>query len=126
MHLEPVANPASLATQYALVFQPGGVAAGNVYTDWASLYAALNLAAPASANGTRPTSEILVDDSFAAAIIPAGAYNLDGVTFKAVRNSATATEGAALSFAVGATISPAAVGSVIVLTTGSLSRAPMS
>ena len=90
------------ATLTSYVFQPGGVAAGNVYTTWAALYAALPAA---STNGTRPFTVIRVDDSFGSpATIPSGAYNLDGVTFEGVTNFNTAAGGAQLNVAVGVTI----------------------
>ncbi len=92
------------ATQSTFVFQPGGVAAGNVFTSWAALYAAFNLACPASTKGTRSPSTIRIDDSFTSpATIPAGAYNLDGVTFDGVSNEVAASGGAQLTIAAGAT-----------------------
>ncbi len=95
-----------LATRAAqtFVFQPGGVASGNVFTSWASLYAALPAA---STKGFRPPTTIKIDDSFTSpAVIPVGtgAYNLDGVTFTAVANSVPGFGGAALNIASGVTI----------------------
>jgi hypothetical protein len=96
---------ATIAQSPVLVFQPGGTASANVYTTWATLYAALNVYAPASANGTRPTSTIQVDDSFTSpAVVPAGAYNLDSVHFTSVANFTTNSNGAALNLAAGVTV----------------------
>ena len=90
-----VARDAAQAIQQAMVasdvfttfvYQPGGVAAGNVFTSWAALYAALNVAAPTSANGTRSPTVIQVDDSFVSpAVMPAGTYNLNNVTLEVRR-----------------------------------------
>ena len=85
------------------VFQPGGTASPNVFTSWAALYSALNASTPISANGFRAPTTIQIDDSFVSpAVIPAGAYNLDSVTFTSI--SGFATGGATLSLAAGVTI----------------------
>lgn len=89
------------------VFRPGGVAGANVFTSFAALYAALP---GASSNGTRPSTTILVDDSFTSpAVIPAGAYNLDGVTFDSI-GSSSGFGGATLNIASGVTISATSLG----------------
>ena len=104
------AGGAATTARSTFVFQPGGVASGNVFTSWTALYAALNVAAPTSANGTRPPTVISVDDTFVEpashATVPAGAYNLDGVTFTCVADHAAGTAGfgAVLDFAVGVTL----------------------
>lgn len=93
------------ATQSTFVFQPGGVASTNVFTSFTALYAALNVAAPASANGTRSPTTIQFDDSFVSpAVIPPGTYNLDSVTWDAVASDATASGGAAVSIPAGVSI----------------------
>lgn len=55
----------------ALVFQPGGVAAGNVYTSFALLYADLIT--------TKGQRVLEFDNTFAACVVPAGTYNMDDV-----------------------------------------------
>jgi hypothetical protein len=52
------------------IFRPGGVRGGNVYTTWASLHAAVT-----AYTGTR---RVIIDASLAAAVIPAGAWDIDG------------------------------------------------
>lgn len=63
--------PVTSSANSAFVLQPGGSAGGNIFTDWASLYAALN-----SVNGPR---RILFDDSLGVISIPAGTYNMQDV-----------------------------------------------
>ena len=119
--LDQLAARAAGAPGSTFVFQPGGVAAGNVYTTWPALYTALNAAAPASANGTRSPTVVQIDDSFLGAgvhaTIPPGAYNLDSVTLTAVANPTGAPfsgSGAGfLDIADGATIVPGARGIVL-------------
>lgn len=95
--------------QYSFVYQPGGVAGLNVYVTWAALYAALNAAAPASANGNRPPTVIQIDDSFVSpAVVPAGAYNLDQVTLQGSFNAGPAAT--LLNLAVGVTLTQPANG----------------
>lgn len=53
------------------VFRPGGVAADNVYTNWAALMAAVG-----AASGSK---EIVFDDTAGAITIPAGVWNVAGV-----------------------------------------------
>jgi hypothetical protein len=60
----PPANP--IRTPF--VFRPGGVAAGNVYTSWAALYAKYLLVAGPKV--------IEFDDSLGACIIPVGFYDM--------------------------------------------------
>jgi hypothetical protein len=50
------------------VFRPGGVQAGNVYTDWAELMAA--------ANSVQGWKTIQIDNSQAACVIPAGVWDM--------------------------------------------------
>jgi hypothetical protein len=77
-----------------LVFRPGGVAGGNVYTDWALLMAA------AAVRAGHKTIEI--DTSLGAANVPAGAWNLDDVTL--VPRVPAGTGATTLTFEQGATI----------------------
>lgn len=63
-----------------LVFQPGGTAGGNVYTSWASLYAAISTV-------SQGPIVISVDSSLGAATIPAGAYTLTDVRFHGARSN---------------------------------------
>jgi len=65
--LEAAVMGASVAPE-VLVFRPGGVASGNVYTDWPTLYAVL--VATAGRN-----KKVVLDDSAGAVNIPAGAYD---------------------------------------------------
>jgi hypothetical protein len=61
-----------------IVFRPGGVAGGNVYTTWATAFAA--------ALATNDTTTIYVDSSMAPATVPAGAWNGQGVLTLAAFN----------------------------------------
>lgn len=63
---------AASGLQTTFILRPGGVAGGNVYTSWPSLYAALTrVAGP---------KWIEIDDSIVSpAVVPAGAYALDQV-----------------------------------------------
>ena len=54
------------------VFRPGGVAAGNVYITWAALYAAVN--------AVEGQVIVQIEDSLAAAQIPAGVYDFTNWT----------------------------------------------
>ncbi len=83
------------------VFRPGGVAGGNVFTDFNLLYAA----ATAFAGGMR----VVVDDSIQspAVIQPktgGGAYTLTNWHFAGIPNIVDASGGASLQFASGVTI----------------------
>ena len=61
-------------TQYVFVYQPGGVAIDNVYTDWPTLYTALS-----AVKGERLVE---FDASFTSpCVIPAGVYALEDVIF---------------------------------------------
>ena len=103
--LRAAGNAVGVNNADVFVFQPGGTTSGKTYASWAALYAAYNSACPASSNGTRPRAVIQVDDSFTSpAVIPAGAYNLDSVTFEGVSNPNTTPGGAALNIATGTTI----------------------
>jgi hypothetical protein len=69
-----ITPPAVAGTQYVFVYQPGGVAVDNVYTDWSLLYAALSLI-----EGERLVE---FDSTFTSpCVIPAGAYTLKDVIF---------------------------------------------
>jgi len=88
---------------YSVVYQPGGVAGGNVYTDFNALYAA----AVAIAGGVR----VVVDDSITSpAVVPpktgGGSYALSDWHFEGAPNFNTASGGAALQLADGVSISP--------------------
>ena len=67
--LPPGGTPAD-ALAASLVFQPGGVAGGNVFVTWATLYAAFLT--------TKGPVVIAVDSTIAAANVPAGAYDFAG------------------------------------------------
>ena len=55
--------------EHVFVLQPGGVAAGNVFTDWATLYAKLS--------ATEGKKKVFIDDTFAASTpVAAGTYDL--------------------------------------------------
>jgi hypothetical protein len=83
------------------VFQPGGATVGNIYASWAALYAALNAV-------TGP-KVVLIDDSFTSpAVIPAGTYNVNYVTFTGVANGTTNSGGASLTLADGCHFSASA------------------
>ena len=60
----------------SFVYRPGGVAAGNVYTTWATLYAALSAVAG--------PKTVAVDNSLAGgpATVPTGLYDLSEVTLQ--------------------------------------------
>lgn len=57
------------------VYQPGGVQQGNVYTSWADLIQNMGY--------VQGVKTLVIDTSFAAAVVPAGAYDMIGVTFVA-------------------------------------------
>lgn len=62
------------SSQYVFVYQPGGVAVDNVYTDWPTLYAALS-----AVKGERLVE---FDETFTSpCVIPAGVYALEDVIF---------------------------------------------
>ncbi len=99
------------ATQSTFVYQPGGVASGNVFTSWPTLYAALNAAAPIDAHGNRSPTIIQIDDSFVSpAVVPPGAYNLNEVELGSVPSTLSANGGAVLQFANGVTLPPGTTG----------------
>jgi hypothetical protein len=63
--------------RYLFVLQPGGVAKGNVFSDWTTLYARL------VATGGPKT--VVIDDSFAAsAPLPPGTYDLGDTTITSI------------------------------------------
>jgi hypothetical protein len=93
-------------TGLTFVYRPGGTASANVYTTWPTYYAALNAAAPVSAQGHRPPTTLQVDDSIVSpAVVPAGAYNLDGVTLTSTSSFANVNGGSILSLSNGVTLS---------------------
>lgn len=64
---------ADCCDQVPLVYQPGGTAAGNVYTDFGLLHTAAN---------TRENPVVLIDGTFLSPTIPAGTYDFSGWTFR--------------------------------------------
>lgn len=97
--------PPSVGSGSVFVFQPGGAASGNTFTSFAALYAAYNSTHRASSNGTRPPVTIQIDDSFVSpAVIPAGAYNLDSVTFTGIANETGPFNNAQVTISAGVTI----------------------
>jgi hypothetical protein len=61
------------ATQYAFVYQPGGVAHDNVYTDWPTLITAMS-----AISGPKL---LQFDNSFNSILIPTGTWSVDDVTW---------------------------------------------
>lgn len=57
------------------VFQPGGVATGNIFTSWALLAARLKV--------TAGPKIVQIDDSFAAASVPVGVWDMSDTTVEA-------------------------------------------
>jgi hypothetical protein len=78
------------------VYQPGGVASQNVYTDWAAMFAAIGNVAGCKT--------VFIDDTFdPTPTVPAGVWNVDDVLFTAPPRLAIAgPPGVPLSFADGA------------------------
>ena len=68
----------------AVVFRPGGVAGGVVYTSWTALYAAI-----ITLDVARVT--VTFDNSLAPCNIPAGSYSLPNVYFEAILGTALVT-----------------------------------
>lgn len=68
-------SPASSDT---FVYQPGGTAVGNRYTDWATLYAAVL----ATRSGSNAPITIWMDNTYGTVSIPAGSYDFLGVRVK--------------------------------------------
>lgn len=67
-----IAGPGSAQGYTVVVFRPGGVPADNVYTTWATAWAAIDLL-----EGFRT---LVIDDSLAAAEADPGTYDASGVT----------------------------------------------
>ena len=65
-----------------VVFRPGGRAIGNVFTSWEAVVAAVG---KAKAKGEGEAVTIAIDDSAAEALVPAGTYDMGGVTIEAAR-----------------------------------------
>jgi hypothetical protein len=84
---------ASSAVADGIIFRPGGVAGGNVYTTWASAFAALQ--------SVQGATTLYVDSSLAAAQVPPGTY--DG--FGAAKLSAYVAGADVLTILDGATLS---------------------
>jgi len=82
-------------TQYAFVYRPGDPAPiENVYATWPTLYAAMQQ--------VQGPKLLQIDDSLVSpAVVPAGTYDMSGVTITAVANTSTFTGGAQLSLADG-------------------------
>ena len=100
----------------SLVYRPGGIAGGNVYTSWAALYAALP---PAPFGEQRSPVTILVDDTIVSpAVIPAGTYELENTTFQGVASFTSTGGGAVLSLADGVVFSVPAAGMNLFFTGG--------
>ena len=102
-------STSSLVT--TLVYQPGGVAAGNVFTDFNALYKALDVLCPVNTHGGRSPSIIQIDGYFVsnnnALIYPrtgGGAYNLNNVTWEGVASAITGSGGSEVTFQDGVTI----------------------
>jgi hypothetical protein len=70
--------------QPTFVLRPGGTAGGNVYTSWATLYAA--------ASQSPGKVIVLVDNSAGTCHVTAGAYNIDQWEFWAQNTSTSTTE----------------------------------
>jgi hypothetical protein len=79
------ATSASLGAT-TLILQAGGTAGGNVYTSWATLYAAITPLVSANLSYT-----IIVDPTFGSPTVPAGTYTLGFVTFVGLSVSAIPT-----------------------------------
>jgi len=79
-----------------VIFRPGGVAGGNVYTTWAGAFAA--------AVASNCTTTIVVDSSITPAVVPPGTYDGEGVLLLAghgltaggISNFLTISDGATL------------------------------
>ncbi len=88
---------AAAPTGGAFVFRPGGVAAGSVFITWATLHAAVT-----AADGDKI---VFIDDSIDPAEVSAGAWNVNGWTFKGLISSSpptlTVPEGATFTTPVG-------------------------
>lgn len=78
------------------VYRPGGVAAGNVYSSWAALWA--------QASTVQGPVTVQIDDSIVSpAVVPAGTYPIPStLTLDAVANPSSSTGGAILQLADGA------------------------
>lgn len=95
---------AATGTPSAFIFAPGGpVTASNVYTDWATLYAAVNAAPP----GCR---RVLIQNEWDPCEVPSGSWRLRGWVFEGV--SWNKSNSPILSFLDGAVIDNTADGDV--------------
>lgn len=90
-----------------LVYKPGGVATGNIYTNWATLMTARNaVSGPAT---------IYIDDTITSpAVIPSGGYNLNGNTnIIGIKGPSAVTHGGSAPFASGMTQLSLASGAIL-------------
>ncbi len=104
----------------AFVFRPGGVADNNVYTDWATMVAAMN--------ATAGMKEAQIDTSITSpAVIPAGVWDMSQTEITAFRDGATlATANASVSIADGCSFTNLRrVGQDIILTNLNTTTAPV-
>jgi hypothetical protein len=85
---------AASGLQTTFILRPGGVAGGNVYTNWPTLYAALS-----RVQGPR---WVWIDGSLGVPLVPAGTYNVDQVIFGTFGNGFPAFSGGTLNFESGA------------------------
>jgi len=97
----------NLDPQPTFVFQPGGTAGGNVFTDWDLLYAAASL--------SKGAVNVVIDTSLGAAHITAGTYNLNYWELVSVTGA-----GGLLTIDTGVTLTP---WDVLTLTNVSLQNA---
>ena len=86
-------GPAIVPTSNGVIWRPGGTAGGNVYTTWASAYAAAVL--------TNGATVIYVDTTDGSATIPSGSYPgyslLTLAAFNSGNNTCTIADGATLN-----------------------------
>lgn len=84
---------------FAYTFQPGGTAAGFLYTTWATVYAAI-----VAQRTAEPASRFFLtfDNTLGAITIPAGTYDLEHVALFGFPNDPNVTNLVAVTFADGA------------------------
>lgn len=87
-------TPGFAAVESVFVFQPGGTAGLNVYTDWAALVAA--------ASASAGTKLVCFDDSFAPCSIPEGVWRFGSYTIFQGRQIGMGAAPCALAFEKGA------------------------
>jgi len=86
---------AAASARATFVLRPGGTAGGNVYTDWASLYAAFS-----QVQGPR---WVWIDGSLGVPLVPAGTYNVDNTVFGTYGSGPPLFANGTLNFESGAT-----------------------